>query len=270
MKETVLSRFYDSEKYLICPKCASPLKLKERSLVCANGHCYDIAKQGYVNLIPGAKKSESYDRESFKDRRIILEAGYYDHILFGINERIFGDTVVDAGCGEGYYSKNISAKKLFAFDISKDSVALAAKGDNKVCWFTADLAAIPLRDSFADTVLNIFTPANYSEFKRVLKKDGRLVKAVPGKDHLKELRYVLKDELSSYEYSNDRIIEHCRKNFDIIDITEFTKTYDITDEHKRALTSMTPLMFGVTKEKDFSGLTEITISAVLITAVLKQ
>ena len=269
MNESVVSRFFCSEEIFICPICKKPLFLKEKSLVCENNHCFDISKKGYVNLAPSAKKSDNYDKESFIHRRTVLEGGFYDHILSGLKERTPYGITIDAGCGEGFYSKNIPAKKMLAFDISKESVALASKSFKDAVFFAADLANIPLKDGIADCVLNIFSPANYAEFKRVLKKDGVLVKAVPGENHLKEIRELVKDELETEEYSNERLIEHCRKYCDIKDISVFSKTYPLADDKRAAFLAMTPLMFGKREKTDFLSLKEITVSAVLITAHMR-
>ena len=96
-------------------------------------------------------------------------------------------TVLDIGCGEGFYSRKLQEshpdKTFYAFDISKDSVQIAAKSepDWAVNWFVGDLARLPIKDASMDILLDIFSPANYGEFRRVLSKDGILIKVIPTK-----------------------------------------------------------------------------------------
>ena len=104
-------RFSDSEKVFQCPICKTDLKLKQKSLFCSNHHCFDISKTGYVNFAVGTKSSKHYSRETFQIRREVLEKGYYSHILNEVVQLIKSfssiDTILDIGCGEGYYSKQI-------------------------------------------------------------------------------------------------------------------------------------------------------------------
>ncbi|MBR2000887.1 MAG: methyltransferase domain-containing protein, partial [Firmicutes bacterium] len=124
-------RFSSGRSVFRCPICEEPLICDKNSLVCSNKHSFDISKHGYVNLAGGTKGStEHYDKDSFKKRQQILEAGYYSHISEEL-VRIVGElpnvvTVLDCGCGEGYYSRELdqrlSEKQLIAFDISRDSI----------------------------------------------------------------------------------------------------------------------------------------------------
>ncbi|MDE7537859.1 methyltransferase domain-containing protein, partial [Streptococcus agalactiae] len=115
-------------------------------------------------------------------------------------------SVLDIGCGEGFYSRqlvNKHEKTFLAFDISKDSIQLAAKSDQSrlVKWFVSDLANLPIQDSSIDIILDIFSPANYKEFRRVLSDDGILVKVVPVAEHVQELREKASQYLKQKDYS---------------------------------------------------------------------
>ena len=160
-----------------------------------------------MNFAVGTKSSKHYSRETFQIRREVLEKGYYSHILNEVVQLIKSfssiDTILDIGCGEGYYSKQIKEvsgdKEIIAFDISKDAVQLAAKSDfsNSIKWFVGNLEEMPIKDKRIDCILDIFTPANYSEFNRVLKEGGYVIKVIPGNAHLKELRETAKEQLKS-------------------------------------------------------------------------
>ena len=153
------ARFADSADVLSCPLCHSALKLQEGSLVCPKRHCFDIAKQGYVNLLGPSRQSAHYSKESFESRMAILEAGYYDHVkeavLTAVGRALSPSEgpaavnatpfrVLDAGCGEGFYARAIRENlcvDVVAFDLSKDAMLMAARHDSRkaVKWLVGDL-----------------------------------------------------------------------------------------------------------------------------------
>ena len=269
-----LQRFASATAFS-CPICQENLALVESSLKCSNRHSFDLAKFGYVNLAPQIKQSANYDKENFQNRQQILEAGFYQNILKGISDILAtkpsSKTVLDIGCGEGFYSRKLqeshSDKTFYAFDISKDSVQIAAKSEPNwaVNWFVGDLARLPIKDVSMDILLDIFSPANYGEFHRVLSKDGILIKVIPTKNHLKEIRQMVQDQLTKRDYSNLDIKEHFQEHFNIQSSQTASLTKPITAEQRQALLAMTPLLFHVEQSKiDWSQLTEITIEAEIL------
>ncbi|MDU7016225.1 MAG: methyltransferase domain-containing protein, partial [Streptococcus mitis] len=186
-----------------CPNCQENLTLVESGLKCSNRHSFDLAKFGYVNLAPQIKQSTNYDKENFQNRQQILQSGFYQVILEVVSDLLSNSknakTILDIGCGEGFYSRKLQErhpdKTFYAFDISKDSVQIAAKSEPNwaVNWFVGDLARLPIKDTSMDILLDIFSPANYGEFRRVLSKDGILIKVIPTENHLKEIRQKVQD-----------------------------------------------------------------------------
>ena len=269
-----LQRFASATAFS-CPICQENLSLVESSLKCSNRHSFDLAKFGYVNLAPQIKQSANYDKENFQNRHQILEAGFYQNILEAISNLLSNSesakTVLDIGCGEGFYSRKLQEshpeKTFYAFDISKDSVQIAAKSEPNwaVNWFVGDLARLPIKDGSMDILLDIFSPANYGEFRRVLSKDGILIKVIPTKNHLKEIRQKVQDQLTNKDYSNQDIKEHFQEHFSIQSSQIASLTKPITAEQRQALLSMTPLLFHVDQTKiDWTQLTEITIEAEIL------
>ena len=269
-----LQRFASATAFA-CPICQENLTLVESSLKCNNRHSFDLAKFGYVNLAPQIKQSANYDKENFQNRQQILEAGFYQAILEGVSDLLEANpsakTVLDIGCGEGFYSRKLqethSDKTFYAFDISKDSVQIAAKSEANwaVNWFVGDLARLPLQDASMDILLDIFSPANYGEFRRVLSKDGILIKVIPTENHLKEIRQKVQDQLTNKDYSNQDIKNHFQEHFTILSSQTASLTKTITADQLQALLSMTPLLFHVDQTKiDWSQLTEITIEAEML------
>lgn len=269
-----LQRFASATAFA-CPICQENLTLLETNFKCCNRHSFDLAKFGYVNLAPQIKQSANYDKENFQNRQQILEAGFYQAILDAVSDLLASSktttTILDIGCGEGFYSRKLqeshSEKTFYAFDISKDSVQIAAKSEPNwaVNWFVGDLARLPIKDANMDILLDIFSPANYGEFRRVLSKDGILIKVIPTENHLKEIRQRVQDQLTNKEYSNQDIKEHFQEHFTILSSQTASLTKTITAEQLQALLSMTPLLFHVDQSKiDWSKLTEITIEAEIL------
>ena len=214
-------RYRQTCSVLVCPVCGGGLGLTAagRSLACSAGHSFDIARQGYVNLYRGKPVNE-YSKESFRQRQQILEKGMYAHILEEICsflQAVCGAgrprLLLDAGCGEGYYTREIAARlggcglDFYGVDLSRDSVQLAASTANQaggaasaIKWLVADIGHLPVRDGSVDFLLDIFTSAIYEEFQRILSPDGYLIKVIPGEGHVKELREAASSQLHHKDY----------------------------------------------------------------------
>jgi 23S rRNA (guanine745-N1)-methyltransferase len=180
------------ENILVCPKCKKALDTIGKSLVCENRHTYDISKSGYVNL--NLKPVDSGDSvEMVRSRSRFLDSGYYFKFADAITSVISDNPhniIVDAGCGEGYYSEIISRKfpksDIYGFDLSKSAVQKSAKRTKELTAFFAvcSIFDLPLRTASADVVINLFAPCAAEEFARVLKPGGILIMGVAGEDHL--------------------------------------------------------------------------------------
>ena len=293
-------------RVLICPVCGGPLELagpQMRSLVCSAGHSFDLAKQGYVNLYRGKPVNE-YTKESFQERQVILERGMYAHLLEEIctflrktspsgvaapaadsadcraaaEKRV----LLDAGCGEGYYTREIAQQfdnlELYGTDLSRDSIQLAAgtangmgPGPADIRWFVSDISKLPVADGSVDYVLDIFTSANYQEFQRVLADDGYLIKIIPGEGHVKELREAAKDQLYHKEYKERRGAAVFAEQFELVEKKVVSHTFQVSPEERDIFIGMTPLLFAVDKSKiDWSSVTEITVEGELLIGKKKR
>ena len=274
---------------LICPVCGDALQLggpQMRSLVCSAGHSFDLAKQGYVNLYRGKPMNE-YTKESFQERQVILERGMYAHLLEEIcsflrktsESGIEADekkVLLDAGCGEGYYTREIAQQfdhlQLYGTDLSRDSIQLAAgtangmgTGPADIKWFVSDISKLPVADGSVDYVLDIFTSANYQEFQRVLADDGYLIKIIPGEGHVKELREAAKEQLYHKEYKERKGAAVFAEQFELVEQKIVSRTFSVSPEERDIFIRMTPLLFAVDKSKiDWSTVTEITVEGELL------
>ena len=135
---------------LRCPLCGGAFLKKDNSLVCEKRHTYDIARQGYVNFVPGQKEM-FYKKELFAHRAEAFRAGVYapvvEHLTEAIGRYVSADhpVLLDAGCGEGYYAKAVCPGRRMlriGLDLSKEAVRLAARGQSEASFFVADLKHI--------------------------------------------------------------------------------------------------------------------------------
>lgn len=190
---------------LRCPVCKGELSFGERTVRCPQNHAFDLAKEGYVNLLRSAKSGDRIgdDKLSARARRDFLNKGYYAPLKDAL-VALFADkqgALLDICCGEGYYTAALAANpalQVYGFDISKEMVRLAAKrGGGR--YFVANLAAIPAQDASFDWATHLFAPFNEREFARVLKPGGRLYTVIPGRRHL----WGLKERLYENPYPND-------------------------------------------------------------------
>jgi len=263
---------------LRCPLCGGVFSGKENSLLCERRHCYDIARQGYVNFVPG-QKDMFYKKELFESRAAVFAAGVYAPVVKRISEAIDrfvpgeNPVIVDAGCGEGYYTKTVCPGRTMTrigFDLSKDAVRLAARGEKTAAFFAADLKRIPLEDGCADAVLDIFTPADYSEFRRILKPGGVLIKLAPRSGYLKELREAAKDYLRHKEYDGGDVARYAEEKMEMLSCETISYRVDVSPETAFHLARMTPMLAGVPIEKiDLGGVAQITIDETMYIGRIK-
>lgn len=183
---------------LICPVCGTQLNKEARRYRCEKGHCFDLAKEGYVNLLRSGKSGDLIgdDKLSARSRRDFLNKGYYRPLMEYLVElfRNREGSVLDICCGEGYYTSSVghSGLAVYGFDISKEMVRLAAKRGNGT-YFVANMASIPVAENSFDYAMHLFAPFNEKEFCRVLKPGGKLYTVIPGEKHLLGLKQTIYD-----------------------------------------------------------------------------
>lgn len=195
---------------LACPLDGGALQRHGTSWRCAAGHSFDIASQGYTHLLPVQNKRSrdpGDSKEMIAARRRFLEAGVYQPIADAVAEATLADLApgtttrcLDAGCGEGYYLRQLAAAAnqhghalaLLGLDISKWAVLAAAKQDgHTIQWVVGSNANLPVLPGTLDRVLCMFGFPVYPEFARVLKPGGLLLQVDAGPDHLRELREII-------------------------------------------------------------------------------
>lgn len=192
---------------LRCPLCAAPLTQKAGACRCPEGHSFDLAKEGYVHLLPPNQKHSALpgdDRDMVLARREFLSRGYYQPLLNTLCSRILAlsgesPALLDAGCGEGYYTAGVyralhsSGKRprMAGTDISKFALRTAARREKGVEFAVASSYRLPLAEESVDGLLNCFSPLALEEFRRVLRPGGVFLYVVPGAEHLWEMKEIL-------------------------------------------------------------------------------
>lgn len=186
------------ESAFICPLCKQKLFKVNNSLKCLGSHSFDFAKQGYVNLLMSnaSGKRHGDDRLMVEARSRFLNKGYYDALRQTASTILGADNIVlDAGCGEGYYTSLFEYKNnVIGIDISKDALKLASRKCQNSQFAVASISDIPIANESVDAVINIFAPDSPNEFMRVLKSDGRLIMVYPMEKHLIELKAAVYDK----------------------------------------------------------------------------
>lgn len=239
----------------ICPVCKSEISLFERTYKCPNNHCFDLSKDGYVNLLMSQQSSlkrHGDDKLMVKARRDFLEKGYYNELRKTLCETLKealpeNSAIIDVGCGEGYYTSEIaksSSFEIFGIDISKDALIYASKSVKNSRFAVASAFSLPFAENSADCVLSVFAPSAYEEFYRVLKNDGKLIKAIPLEEHLWELKCVLYKEpyKNKPEKRNDKL-------FRLISQKEIKYKINLTEKDDIGnLFKMTPYYYKTGRE----------------------
>lgn len=252
------------EQVFTCPICNSPLQVEKfKSMVCPNRHTFDFAKQGYLNLLKHPLKTK-YEKMLFEARRkVIREIGFFKPLDTKIVELIKKwkgplnePHILDAGCGEGSHLA-IICEQLVAnggsmgvgIDIAKEGIVNAAKFYPQQIWIVGDLASLPFSDHQFDCVVNILSPSNYGEFKRVLNNEGIMIKVVPQSEYLRELREEFINKPGKLSYSNEEVVSRLDERFQIVNRSKVRYTQVLENEALEALVRMTPLTWSAAEEQ---------------------
>ncbi|MBQ9807246.1 MAG: methyltransferase domain-containing protein [Ruminococcus sp.] len=244
----------------ICPVCGKELEAWERTFVCGSGHSFDTAKSGYVNLLLSkhiGKAVHGDNKLMVQARRDFLESGYYsglkDALCRMAAKHFSGSFVLDAGCGEGYYTGAIAdefeqleiAADIYGIDISKIAVDMAAKRHKNVRFAAASVFHIPVLDSSCDMLTTVFSPYCGGEFQRVLRDGGTMLMVIPGEEHLWEMKQAIYD----IPYKN-QVKDFSLEGFELMENQHIRYSIELeSKEHIKALFSMTPYYYRTGREQ---------------------
>ncbi|MCK5003022.1 MAG: methyltransferase domain-containing protein [Gammaproteobacteria bacterium] len=251
---------------LACPIDKLELLKEQRHYQCANGHSFDIAKQGYVNLLPVQHKKSKNPGDSkamVQARTRFLDTGFYKPIADLLSDIIFqqldndkDNCIFDAGCGEGYYLQHVinaaqainseSHLSFIGMDISKPAVLAASKRSQQASWIVGTNSQPPFLDESIDLIFCVFGFHSFDGFKKILKPKSRLILVEPGEKHLQELREIIyaappgeKTESKSNDHNDYTLIDTKTLEFKI----QLTNNSQILD-----LLNMTPHLYRANSE----------------------
>lgn len=238
---------------LICPICEKPLCREERRLVCPENHSFDMARQGYVNLLPVQRRHSAHPgdtREQVLSRRAFLEGGYYapiaDALIAAAEKYGASGPILDAGCGEGYYCTRLARAMggpLVGLDISKDAVRYAAGKYKDAQWLCATASRIPVENGSAGLLTSLFAITLPGEFHRVLRENGLFFQVLAAQDHLLELKKIIYDELIFREKDTAPVLT----GFTLLESIPIRFTFTVEGPQVQNLFAMTPHLFRVSK-----------------------
>lgn len=268
-----------------CPVCKKALELRDRTYSCDKGHQFDVAKEGYVNLLLSNQKNSKYPGDSkvmMNARRDFLNNGYYNELTTALTSIIResgnqSPVIIDTGCGDGYYLQTIKTNLeaetdltpvWTATDISKEAVRMAAKRDNHIECAVASSFRLPVLSESIDYMIRVFAPGEDAEIVRCLKPNGTFILVTPGPHHLFELKEAV--------YTTPRLHDAAIKQIDGLKLNyqeSINYKLNLSEQNDILnLLTMTPYYWNGDREtKDgFDALTELQVQVEFNVSVYRK
>ncbi|EOQ66157.1 methyltransferase domain-containing protein [Acinetobacter sp. P1(2023)] len=244
-----------AKQILMCPVCRQPLNLTERTWRCEQGHSYDVAKQGYVNLhVVQHKHSKNPGDtpESVDARRAFLQGGYYQPLqqaVVDLLKQLDVKAILDIGCGEGYYTSAMQqvVEHCVGVDIAKTAVQRAAKLNPEVTWVVGTGATLPVLDHSMDACTSLFSPIPQAEIARVLKDEGYLIVVTPASEHLYAMREALFEQVNPH--TPEKFVEQLQDLFELKQEQIIDAPFVLEQQALKNLIAMTPYAYKASPER---------------------
>jgi len=242
-----------------CPLCHQPLRFDAAAWRCENRHQFDRAKEGYVNLLPVQHKRSRQPGDSadmLLARREFLDAGHYQPLqqrVCELFERVLsgpGLSLLDIGCGEGYYTHEVAKRlqargevKIYGLDVSKVAVRFGAKRYHNVEFCVASSHRLPFAAAQFDAVLRIYAPCKAEELVRVVKNNGYVLTVTPGPRHLIQFKALIYQDVKLHDETPERM-----DGFELVEQHSLNYPLLLNNEESAALLQMTPLAWRARPE----------------------
>lgn len=240
---------------LACPVCRQALSANGTSWRCPANHTFDVARQGYLNLLLAQHRKSRQpgdDKAMVTARTRFLDRGLYQPIRDAVISQVQAvapATVLDIGCGEGYYTTGLvtEGREVFGLDLSKEAILAACRRSRAVRWLVAGSAHLPFTDHSLDLVVVMFCEPHAEQIARVLKPDGHLLLITPGNSHLTALRSLLYDEVRPYD--EDKHVRRLASGFVLAERQDVRAELVLDPEALADLLAMTPHGWRVSPER---------------------
>ncbi|EHG6167644.1 23S rRNA (guanine(745)-N(1))-methyltransferase [Escherichia fergusonii] len=239
-----------------CPLCHQSLTQTQTSYVCPQRHQFDVAKEGYVNLLPVQHKRSrdpGDSAEMMQARRTFLDAGHYlplrEAIVAILTEQLSknASAILDIGCGEGYYTHAfadaVPAVTTYGLDVSKVAIRAAAKRYSQVKFCVASSHRLPFADACMDAIIRIYAPCKAEELARVVKPGGLVITATPGPHHLMELKGLIYEQVRLHD-PHTEVLE----GFNLVKGISLSYPMHLKGSEAVALLQMTPFAWRAKTE----------------------
>ncbi len=242
----------------LCPLCQASLEMQANSLRCPQGHQFDMAKEGYVNLLPVQHKHSRDPGDNaamIQARRAFLDAGHYQPLRDAIAGHLAqnlpdaGPELLDIGCGEGYYTAKFAALttersgQCWGLDVSKVAIRAAAKRYPQARFCVASSHRLPFSDASMDAVVRIYAPCNPQELERVVRPGGIVITATPGPRHLVQLKELIYPQVKLHPESQESLA-----GFEACEPQALSYPMSLTGQEAVALLQMTPFAWRARPE----------------------
>ena len=252
---------------VLCPVCQTPITTTEDGGVCRKGHRFDRARSGYMHLLPANRKhakNPGDDKLMVDARRKFLDKGYYRPLADTVS-RLASEwlanlphqtpCVLDAGCGEGYYTTLLydalcqrgMEPDILGVDISKLALDKAAKRQKAIFYVVASVFHLPAPDAGCDLLCSLFSPYCSEEYQRVIRPGGAMLLVIPGENHLWELKQAIyerpyKNQVKPFALEGFTLLDHMQvhdiiylaEHNDIENLFKMTPYYYKTSEQDQA------------------------------------
>ena len=240
---------------VVCPVCRQSLQRTARIWRCAQGHSFDVAREGYVNLLLAHQKNSPEPGDSaemIQARRAFLAAAHYQPLrdcVIELLQPLHAQQLLDIGCGEGYYTAALAqiAQDVIGLDISKPAIQLAARAHRELTWLVASGADLPLADQSVDLLTCLFTQLHVREMQRVLQDAAHVLVVTPGPDHLWALRAGLFEQVIAHE--PDKFLAEFERGFECVQRRELRFDLEVSNAALRQLLCMTPYVWKAAPER---------------------
>ncbi|MEO3879159.1 23S rRNA (guanine(745)-N(1))-methyltransferase [Rheinheimera fenheensis] len=256
----------------LCPLCQQPLTLNAKQYQCQNRHSFDVAREGYVNLLPVQQKNSKDpgdNKEMMQARRQFLHAGWYAPLAQAVATtlaEVAPQRLLDLGCGEGYYTgiikQQLANTAVWGVDISKSAIKFAAKAQPNIAFSVASAYQLPFAANSFDAIVRIYAPSKAEELQRVLSPGGHLLTVTPGPAHLVQIKQAVYEQVRLHDDAIASLegfahLKRQRLTFEL----NFSRSEDVL-----ALVQMVPLAWKFTaaqKQQFADGLPAISVDFLL-------